>query len=455
MAEHMKQHERGQIEILLKRGFTIPQIARELNRPAMTITREIKCRRIDSNKGVKERNALCVHFADCTRRDVCHSNCGLRVRCRNCEACHLNCADFKARTCDRLFTPPFVCNGCESERVCILPKKFYVAVVAQANYDGMLHESRKGVHATAKQIEEMNKAVTDGISRKQSVRNIIASNVDTFLGRSQKTIYTYIESGLFDVVRGDLPYACMRRKPKKPAVTKTNAKCRVGRTYREYLAFLAANPGIRHVELDTVKGSISGKVLFTMVFECGLALAFLKDHETAQTCTGVFNMLERVAGPALFRRLFPVILTDNGSCFSNPDMIENARAENNPYKLIPRTKVFYCDAYCSSQKPHVERFHVELRRILTKGTSFNALSQADVNVILSNLNSYTRGILDDSTPYDEFVKAYGDGAKEFLAKLGIERIPSNQVTLDPILLGKRFKRHADKIILKKNGVEKQ
>ena len=42
MAEHMKQHERAQIEILLKREFSIPQIARELNRPAMTITREIK-----------------------------------------------------------------------------------------------------------------------------------------------------------------------------------------------------------------------------------------------------------------------------------------------------------------------------------------------------------------------------------------------------------------------------
>ena len=240
-------------------------------------------------------------------------------------------------------------------------------------------------------------------------------------------------------MRGDLPYACMRRKPKKPAETKTNAKCRVGRTYREYLAFLAANPGIRHVELDTVKGSVSGKVLFTMVFESGLALAFLKDRETSQTCTGIFNMLHRVAGPALFRRLFPVVLTDNGACFSNPEMIENARAENNPYKLIPRTKVFYCDAYCSSQKPHVERFHVELRRILVKGTSFNSLDQEKVAWILSNLNSYTRGMLDNATPYDEFVKTYGDGAREFLSRLGIERIPSNQVTLDPILLGERFK----------------
>ena len=138
-------------------------------------------------------------------------------------------------------------------------------------------------------------------------------------------------------------------------------------------------------------------------------------------------------------------------------MIENWRPdpEHNPTRLAWRgIKLFYCDAYCSSQKPHVERFHVELRRILVKGTSFNSLDQEKVAWILSNLNSYTRGMLDNATPYDEFVKTYGDGAREFLSRLGVERIPSNQVTLDPILLGERFKRHADTVILKKNGVEK-
>ena len=32
--------------------------------------------------------------------------------------------------------------------------------------------------------------------------------------------------------------------------------------------------------------------------------------------------------------------------------------------------------------------------------------------------------------------------------------PANEVTLDPYVLGKKFKRHADKIILKQNGVTK-
>ena len=34
------------------------------------------------------------------------------------------------------------------------------------------------------------------------------------------------------------------------------------------------------------------------------------------------------------------------------------------------------------------------------------------------------------------------------------KIPANEVTLDLYVLGKRFKRHAERIILRKNGVTK-
>ena len=132
----------------------------------------------------------------------------------------------------------------------------------------------------------------------------------------------------------------------------------------------------------------------------------------------------------------------------------STRADNNPLRLIPRTRVFYCDPYCATQKPHVERNHEELRRILVKGTSFDGLDQDDVNVALSHINSYTRLSLGNSTPYDEFVKPYGYDGRRFLDRLGVVKIPANEVTLDPYVLGKRFMRHAERIILRKNGVTK-
>ena len=302
----------------------------------------------------------------------------------------------------------------------------------------------------------MNAALKDGLLRKQSIRHIMASNADAFGGLCERTVYSYIGSdGLdgLDVGRGDLPYACSRRPRPKQAATKTDAKCRVNRTHDLFVLWKEQNPGALVPEADTLKGQVGGCVLFTIQFPCQLMMAFHKERETAQTWTGIVNMLYRTAGRPLFMKLFPAILEDNGAPFSDPVMTENARADNNPCRLIPRTKVFYCDPYCATQKPHVERNHEELRRILLKGTSFNSLDQDDVNVALSHVNSYTRASLGGSTPYDEFAKAYGYEGRQLLDRLGIVKIPANDVTLDPYVLGKRFKRHADRIILKQNGVK--
>ena len=51
-----------------------------------------------------------------------------------------------------------------------------------------------------------------------------------------------------------------------------------------------------------------------------------------------------------------------------------------------------------------------------------------------------------------FVDKHGEEGKAFLAKLGIVRIPANQVTLHPFLLGSKYQKAADKAILRKNGV---
>jgi IS30 family transposase len=184
-------------------------------------------------------------------------------------------------------------------------------------------------------------------------------------------------------------------------------------------------------------------------------LAFLRDAKTSQTFTRIINMLWDNAGPSLFRKLFRCILPDNGPEFSDPNAVEKYRPDpvHNPCKRVSRgVRMFYCNPYCSSQKPHIERFHLELRRILQKGVSFNALSQEQVNLIMSHLNSYPRPSLEGKTPYDIFVEEFGEEGKLFLEKLGIVRIPSDEVTLHPFLLGQKFQKAADKAILKKNGL---
>jgi IS30 family transposase len=101
--------------------------------------------------------------------------------------------------------------------------------------------------------------------------------------------------------------------------------------------------------MDSVIGVIGGKVLLTLQFEVGLMLAQIRDTNNSQSVIDYFDMLEQKFGTDNFKKIFPVILTDNGSEFSNPTAIETSIHSNQQ-----RTRVFYCDPYASWQKAKVE-----------------------------------------------------------------------------------------------------
>jgi len=452
----MQLIDRERIEFLVSLRWMLPKVASDLGRSPSTIRNELLEHRLGSDKGYGCSNRVCAHFDECRRKTYSAHG---EVPKKNSHACFESCPDFREASCERLAKPPFVCNGCERERRCPLRKKFYIASAAQASHEATLRLSRSGIHPSEGEIREMNDILSPSILKGQSVAAVISAHADAFRGYARSTVYGWIEAGLFRAKGHDLPYAGRSRKPRVRPETKTNARCRIGRTIREMWEWLKAHAGVVPCELDTVIGSVSGKVLFTMIFPTsGLALGFLRDQKTSQTCTRIFNMLWEVAGPKLFGKLFAAILTDNGTEFSDPGMIENYRPdpEHNPTKIVPRgIGVWFTDPYCSSQKPHIENFHLMLRRILQKGVSFNMLTQGGVNLTFSHLNSYPRETRGGKTPYDLFVAEYGDEGRRFLDALGIRRIPAAEVTLHPFLLGQKFQRAADRAILKKNGVTEQ
>lgn len=64
-------------------------------------------------------------------------------------------------------------------------------------------------------------------------------------------------------------------------------------------------------------------------------LAFLLDDKTSNSVLKMFNWLESILGNELFEKTFPIILTDNGSEFSNPLSLEfNDEG-------ISRTRIFF------------------------------------------------------------------------------------------------------------------
>ena len=456
MAKHMTLDTRKGIAHGLSCGLTFAEMAGMFHRAESTIANEVKNRMIWSNKGYGCTNAVCGHFDACSK--IYRTPAGKKTPFKSQRRCFEMCEDFRQRTCADLGHAPYVCNGCDRQNTRPLRKRLYVADAAQENYKGILSDARRGTQADESVIADMNAALKDPIKTgRQSIRAVMAAKPTSFHGFSERSVYNYANSQLFDVKRGDMPLMC-RRKPPKPGktVAKADAKCRVGRSYQDYLSFLGVNFGVQPVEVDTVVGAPDGKVLFTMMFSCGLMLAFLRDAKTAQTTTRILNMLQDVAGLELFMTLFPVVLGDNGPEFSNPKMVEFFRPDpkHNPTKLERRTWMFFCDPYRSTQKPHVENNHLLIRRVMPKGASFDGLRQEQADRMISHVNSYPRQSLGGRTPYDEFVSFYGERGRDFLEKLDVRRINADCVTLAPSLLGPEFKREADNAILRKNGVTK-
>jgi hypothetical protein len=83
---------------------------------------------------------------------------------------------------------------------------------------------------------------------------------------SEKTIYKYVHLGLLNANNFDLPRK-VRFKPRKSKheTLKVDKVCRVNRTYEDYKSFMALNPDVNVVQMDTVKGKRSGKCLLTLL----------------------------------------------------------------------------------------------------------------------------------------------------------------------------------------------
>ena len=87
----------------------------------------------------------------------------------------------------------------------------------------------------------------------------------------------------------------------------------------------------------------------------------------------------------------------------------------------------------SCQKGKVEKNHELIRYVLPKGTSFDDLTQSDINTLMSNINSYPREELNKCCPFNLANMLIG---KNILHKFGYHEINGNDVVLTPNLFKK-------------------
>ncbi len=426
--KHLTDNERLQIELYLKQRYPLKSIGEKLGKSTSTISREVRKRAQESDKTAAYYPAnRCINRKECRRSLMCEDKPDCTKRCSTCGRCKAICVDYEEEVCLKLYEPPYVCNGCLDERRCVLKKRYYLHKTAHEAYREMLVESRKGVNITQDELLELDEFVSPLLKRGQSIHHIFANNPDEF-ELSEKSVYRYVAGGLLKADNLDMPKVVrLRPRKSKPVVHKVDSGCRIGRTYADFKKYMDCSE-TAIVEMDTVKGGISGKVLLTLMFKsCDFMLAFLRDRNTSQTVIDRFDILYALLGADRFKMLFPVILTDNGSEFSNPGALEFDADGNR------RTRLFYCDPNASWQKPSVELNHEFIRRILPKGRSFNDLSQAHIDRMMSHINSYSRAKFSDKSPVELFDFQYGGGLASIL---GIAKIPPNDVILTPALLKK-------------------
>jgi IS30 family transposase len=337
------------------------------------------------------------------------------------------CPAYRKEACARLKEAPYVCNGCERRRKCTLEKALYNAAEAERGAVRTLRESRSGINVDPEEIKRLSAVVSPLIRQGQSPWHIANTQKDLLMV-SDRTLYSYIAANLFEASVTDL----LRKVKMRPRRTKPGPKveraCRNGRGYRDFLVLMEKFPDTGVVQMDTVIGRKGGgeKCLLTIHFPVSrFMLAFLRDANTARSVTEAFDGIKRALGFNRFEELFPLVLTDNGSEFSNPSAIETDGDG------LLWTCVFYCDPNCAYQKGSIEANHRLLRMIFPKGKSLNTFSQDDVNLALSHINSYARKALGGLSPFNVFTRMHGNGAAK---SLGVEPIETREINLTPSLL---------------------
>ena len=430
MSKHLTLSDRIQIAAGLERKNSLNQIATELGKDCSTISREIRRHSVAVDKAAVGRiKNRCVCRHSCKLYSICKNEPDCTRKCSTCSQCNANCNSFLEEKCKRLAEPPYVCNGCDEQRSCVLMKEFYYADQAEQAYRELLSESRQGYNMTTLELRNIDTQLSPLIRNGQSIHAAFIAKGSS-VTVSESTVSRLIkDSQLSATVMDQQRVVKLKPRKSKPTEKKVDRHCREGRTYEDYLLFLEQHPGLSAVEMDSVIGRIGGKSLLTMIFPTSeLMLAFLCECHTAACVQTKIDCLYDGLGE-LFPELFPLILTDNGSEFSNPLAIETDA------NGTQRTRLFYCDTMASWQKPHVERNHEYIRLILPKGSSFDELTQEKVGLMMSHINSYPRASLGDRSPFEVFAYMHGQTTLDKLSRLVCQtKIEGEKIVLKPSLL---------------------
>ena len=363
---HLSYEDRKNIEDGLNENKSINQISKEINRSHSSILREI-----DRNKKYSEPSAW-------NNYKINHSDLVL--------------------SCERLKHSPYVCNGCKSRSGCRKVRWTYYAREADNSYKEVKSEARKGINLTAEEIYKINSILTPLIKKGQTINHLYINHPD-ILDFSKPSFYNYVNNGVFEFSPLDFPRIVKykKRKNSKNRRTRKEREILINRKYDDFQKFISNHPDFNIVEMDTVEGLKDETDCFLTLLwrKSKFMLIFKLENQTTEEVSRIFNILQQLIPYDDYKRLFQVILTDNGHEFFDVLNIECMHSTGEQV-----TKLFFCDPHMSCQKGMIEKNHEFIRYILPKGSSFKNITQEDCNLFMNNINSLCRDSLNGKSPYE-------------------------------------------------------
>ena len=393
--KHLTIEAREEIQKCLETGVSFKDIARRVGKSPTTISREVK-------------KHLTFKEAPINRSKV-------------------DGTSAEGKTCPRLMKAPFVCNPCEknSYNRCSYRKQFYYAKQAQKEYGFTLVDSREGIPLNKQDFHDADAVISKAIKKGQRMYHILKT-YDVNISLS--SAYRYLHKDYLSIGKLDMPRVVKFKARKQYREAGVPKAAKIGRTYDDFLAYVDEHEILHWVEMDTVIGRVSGKVIMTFNFnQMNFMFGLLLDDKTAAEAAEKIRDFKKklLSNDVLFGDIIPLLVTDNGGEFSNiAAFISNADGE-------VETQLYFCDPYRSCQKPKVEKNHTIFRDIVPKGKSFDHFTQQTVNLIFSHVNGGKRKSLYGKSPYELFTYVYGESMATLF---GIDYIPAEDVVQTEKLL---------------------
>ena len=428
---HLTRGDRKDIEEYLRDSMSLAAIAEKIGVSKTTISKEVKKNRVNESPAFMDHTSrnICMHIGSCHAYDLCGRGCV--VQCRECKSslCNEVCPEFLPNECPYTLRAPYVCNDCKRRfgYGCGFRHWYYDGNLAHEMSEARKSASRQGVDCTMEELQRLVEIVRPRLLNGQSPENIWLDCGDD-LPVSLRTFYYYVERGIFEsIVNLHLPkkvaIKIRKKKPKEPPVPRHEL---AGRTYQDFEA-LPLEDQMSAVEMDCVEGRRGEKpAILTLLFRrFSFQIMMLLPEQNQEEVAKALAAIERLIGAEAFKAAFSIVLTDRGSEFLDYAGIEASTFSGK------RCSVYYRDPMKSGQKGRCEKNHVELRKIIPKGTSLRNLSPRKLAVVCSHVNSYGRPKLGGAAPYQLASQVLPPALFE---GLGIERVEPKEVVMKSTLI---------------------